>query len=207
MKLNALERIVVETPLRRFWHLQAIRWMVRPSIAAPERMLEIGCGTGHALDWIQRHFRPRRLTAVDLDMRMLAAAAGRRQIPRHDPAALASADAARLPFGNDVFDAVVGFGFLHHVPRWQKALAEVARVLRPGGTYFIEEFYPALYQNHLTRHLLRHPEENRFDSSDLHAALASNAFTLEAIFEWRPFYVLAVARCRAAEATKLRPAG
>ncbi len=194
MKLNALERIVVETPLRRFWHLQAIRWMVRPSIAAPARMLEIGCGTGHALDWIQRHFRPRHLTAVDLDMRMLTAAAGRRQTPRHEPAALACADASRLPFGDNVFDAVVGFGFLHHVPHWQKALTEVARILRPGGTYFIEEFYPALYQNLLTRHLLRHPEENRFDSSDLHAALASNAFTLAATFEWRPFYILAVAR-------------
>ena len=201
MKLNALERIVVETPLRRFWQLQAIRWMVPPAMTAPARMLEIGCGTGHALGWIQRHFRPRQLTAVDLDMRMLMAAAGRRKIPCHDPIALACADASRLPFGGDVFDAVVGFGFLHHVPHWQKALAEVARILRPGGLYFIEEFYPALYQNRLTRHLLRHPEENRFDSSDLHAALMSNAFTLEAIFEWRPFYVLAVARRGTAEAT------
>ena len=201
MKLNALERIVVETPLRRFWQLQAIHWMARPAMKAPARMLEIGCGTGHALEWIQRHFRPRQLTAVDLDMRMLTAAAGRRRTPRHDPVALACADAARLPFADDVFDAVVGFGFLHHVPHWQKALAEVARILRPSGLYFIEEFYPALYQNRLTRHLLRHPEENRFDSSDLHAVLASNAFTLEAILEWRPFYVLAVARRGTGEAT------
>ena len=201
MKLNALERIVVETPPRRFWQLQAIRWMVRSYVPPPERMLEIGCGTGHALDWVQRHFRPRQLTAVDLDLRMLATASGRRKSPRHDPAALACADASLLPFGANVFDAAVGFGFLHHVPQWQKALAEVARVLRPGGTYFIEEFYPALYQNRITRHLLRHPEENRFDSSDLHAALASHAFTLTAVIEWRPFYVLAVARYRAAEAT------
>ena len=196
MKLNAVERIVVELPLRRVWQLQAIRWMARPSIPAPMRMLEIGCGTGHALGWIKRYFRPQRLTAVDLDMRMLEAAAGRWRNARHSSAALACADATRLPFAASVFDAVIGFGFLHHVPHWQKALAEVARVLKPGGTYFIEEFYPALYQNRLTRHLLRHPEENRFDSRDLHTALTTNAFTPIATCEWRPFYILAVARYR-----------
>ena len=200
MKLNAVERIVVELPLRRFWQLQAIRWMARASIPAPGRMLEIGCGTGHALGWIKRHFRAQRLTAVDLDMRMLEAAAGRGRQSRHSLAALACADTTRLPFAANMFDAVVGFGFLHHVPHWQKALAEVARVLKPGGTYFIEEFYPALYQNRLTRHLLRHPEGNRFRSRDLHTALTTNAFTPIATYEWRPFYILAVARYRAAEA-------
>ena len=199
MKLNALERIVVETPLRRFWQLQAIRWMVPPAMTAPARMLEIGCGTGHALGWLQRHFQPRRLTAVDLDMRMLMAAAGRRKRFPHFPGMLACADATRLPFAAATFDAVIGFGFLHHVPHWQTALAEVARILRPGGLYFIEEFYPALYQNRLTSRLLRHPEENRFESRDLHADLASNAFTRINTFEWRPFYVLAVVRSRAQE--------
>ncbi|MDJ0803158.1 MAG: class I SAM-dependent methyltransferase [Desulfobacterales bacterium] len=194
MKLNALERIVVEFPLRRFWHLQVVRWMARNKVAAVESMLEIGCGTGHALGWLQRYFRPRRLVATDLDLRMLAAAAGRIKKPPRLGAALACADASRLPFATDSFDAVVGSGFLHHVPRWQQALAEVARVLRPGGCYFLEEFYPAAYQNWLTRRLLVHPEENRFESRDLHAELAFNAFDGIARIEWRPFYVLAVGR-------------
>jgi ubiquinone/menaquinone biosynthesis C-methylase UbiE len=107
---------------------------------------------------------------------------------------VACADAARLPFAAGSFDAVVGFGFLHHVPHWQRALAEVARVLRPGGSYFIEEFYPALYQNRVTRRLLDHPEANRFVSRDLHAALADETFDLIALREWRPFYIVAVAR-------------
>jgi ubiquinone/menaquinone biosynthesis C-methylase UbiE len=194
MKLNALERIVVEAVPRRFWQLQVVRWMARSAGASIDSLLEIGCGTGHALGWIRGRFRPRRLAAVDLDMRMLAGAAGRLKKTPRDPALLACADATRLPFASRSFDAVVGFGFLHHVPHWQQALAEVARVLRPGGCYFMEEFYPALYQNRLTRHLLLHPEKNRFDSQALHAGLAANAFDLVATFEWRPFYILAAAR-------------
>ncbi len=194
MKLNALERIVVETPLRRFWHLQVVRWMARNRVPAIENMLEIGCGTGHALGWIRRYFRPRRLVATDLDLRMLAAAAGRIEKQPRLGSALACADASRLPFDSGYFDAVVGFGFLHHVPRWQRALAEVARVLRPGGCYFLEEFYPAAYQNWLTRRLLVHPEENRFRSRDLHAELAACGFDTRARFELQPFYVLAVVK-------------
>ncbi len=195
MKLNALERIVVETLPRRLWQLNVVRWMARAAMPAPGgRLLEIGCGTGHALAWLRRAFEPRQLTAVDLDRRMLAVAADR---PRRSPlfeATLACADASCLPFAAGTFDTVIGFGFLHHVPQWQQALAEVARVLRPGGCYFLEEFYPALYQNQLTRRLLVHPEENRFRSRDLHAALAACGFEIIARYEWRPFYVLAVGR-------------
>ena len=192
MKLNTLERIVVETPLRRFWHLQVVRWMARNKVPAIESMLEIGCGTGHALGWLQRYFRPRRMVATDLDLRMLVAADGRIKKQPRPGAALACADATRLPFASGAFDAVVGFGFLHHVPIWQQALTEVARVLRPGGCYFLEEFYPAAYQNRLTRRLLVHPEENRFESHDLHAELTDCGFDTLARFELRPFYVLAV---------------
>ncbi len=198
MKLNPLERIVVETTLRRFWHLQVVRWMARNKVPAIESMLEIGCGTGHALGWLQRYFRPRRMVATDLDLRMLAAADGRIKKQPRLTTALACADATHLPFATGSFDAVVGFGFLHHVPHWQRALAEVARVLRPGGCYFLEEFYPAAYQNRLTRRLLVHPEENRFESRDLHAELACNAFDGIARIEWRPYYVLTVARRQAA---------
>ena len=207
MKLNALERIVVETPLRRFWHLQVVRWMARNRVSTIESLLEIGCGTGHALGWLQRYFRPQRQVATDLDMRMLTVADGRISKQPRLGAALACSDATRLPFANDSFDAVVGFGFLHHVPHWQQALAEVARVLRPGGCYFLEEFYPALYQNRLTRRLLVHPEENRFESLDLHTELARNAFDGIARIEWRPFYVLTVARRQAAGVTLKAPDG
>ena len=74
-----------------------------------------------------------------------------------------TADVAQLPYGDEVFDAVFGFGVLHHVPDWRRGLTELARVLKTGGSYYMEELYPTLYQNFITRHILLHPEEDRLD--------------------------------------------
>ncbi len=82
-------------------------------------------------------------------------------------------------------DAVFCFGVLHHVPDWQAALGELARVLKPGGVLYLEEIYPAVYLNPITRHLLLHPSENRFQSQDLHAALQHFHFRIRAAKEHR----------------------
>ena len=76
-------------------------------------------------------------------------------------------DVVRLPYQDRTMDAVFGFGVLHHIPDWQGALAEIVRVLKPGGIYFFEELYPTLYQNIITRHILLHPTDNRFRSQRL----------------------------------------
>jgi ubiquinone/menaquinone biosynthesis C-methylase UbiE len=102
------------------------------------------------------------------------------------------ADARDLPYPDGVFDAVFGFGVLHHIPDWQGALAEVSRVLKPRGIYFLEELYPSLYQNFITRHILLHPTENRFGSRELKATIASESFAVEALREFKLLGVLAV---------------
>ena len=91
------------------------------------------------------------------------------------------------------FDAVFGFGVLHHVPDWQSALGEIARVLKPGGTYFLEELYPGLYQNFITRHILLHPQENRFHSRDLKQALQERNLELGDCLEIKMAGILGIA--------------
>ncbi len=46
-----------------------------------------------------------------------------------------TADATALPFPDGSFDSVVCCLMLHHIIDWERAVAEVARVLRPGGTF------------------------------------------------------------------------
>jgi len=66
-------------------------------------------------------------------------------------------------------------------------------VLKPGGLYCLEEFYPAFYQNFLARWLFLHPEHDRFSSHDLHAALAEAGFGLQVRREQQQVGILAVA--------------
>ena len=147
------------------------------------RVLEIGCGRGAGARLIQEEFQPARLHAFDLDYRMIRAAV-RYLTPRYtDKISLYVGDALRLPYRDGVLDAVFGFGVLHHLPDWRGGLREIARVLKPGGIYFLEEFYPQFYQNFLARRIFLHPEHDRFYSHDLHQALAEAGFGLQGRLE------------------------
>ncbi len=71
--------------------------------------------------------------AMDIDPHMTRAAAARlRGFPN---ASTRTADATALPFPDESFDSVVSCLMLHHIIDWERAVAEVARVLRPGGAF------------------------------------------------------------------------
>jgi SAM-dependent methyltransferase len=97
------------------------------------RVLEIGGGSGAMADTVLRtHPETTELTVVDLDPGMVRSA-GRRLAPFGGRADAEVADVTSLPFDGDGFDVVLSFLMLHHVIDWRDALAEAARVLRPGG--------------------------------------------------------------------------
>ena len=112
------------------------RRMVFPwAIGAAElhgEVLELGSGAGAMAEALLDRYADIHLTATDIDPVMRNAASMR--LSRFgDRAEVTEADATRLPFADRSFDAVVSFIMLHHVVDWEQALAEVARVLRPGG--------------------------------------------------------------------------
>ncbi len=171
-------------------------WMRRAAPGIPGgRMLEIGCGGGAGGRGILRRFAPRRLVLSDLDPQM-AWAAARALAAETAAVRVCTADAARLPFRAEVFDAVIGCGVLHHIPDWRAALAEIARVLRPGGFYLLEEYYPRLYANTLARRLVVHPPHDRFRGPDLRRALQGAGLVCGRRIEFFGCGVLAVCRRR-----------
>jgi ubiquinone/menaquinone biosynthesis C-methylase UbiE len=87
-------------------------------------------------------------------------------------------DVLHLPYCDSRLDAVFDFGVLHHVPDWRSALSEVCRVLKPGGVFYVEELYPTLYQNFITKHILLHLTEDRFGSRDFRKSLAAAGLSL-----------------------------
>ena len=194
MKLNWAERLMVNNPVRPMIQRGLIRWSQGLMALEPgARVLEIGCGRGAGASLLLREFEPGLLHLMDLDFRMIQQARAYLSQSQRKRMFLYVADVLALPYGDGALDAIFGFGVLHHVPDWRAALAEIARVLRPGGRYFLEEFYPPLYLNFLARRLFLHPHHDRFFSHDLHGALRDLGFSLRGALEQKKLGILAVA--------------
>jgi ubiquinone/menaquinone biosynthesis C-methylase UbiE len=100
---------------------------------AGREVLEVGCGTGLILGRVARFAR--RAAGVDLSGGMLAPARARGLL-------VAQASATALPVKTASVDVAYSFKVLAHVPEIRGALAEMARVVRPGG-WVLAEFYNA----------------------------------------------------------------
>jgi ubiquinone/menaquinone biosynthesis C-methylase UbiE len=193
MKLNWAERWVVNNPLRVLQQRLEIGWMKGVSSLRPGvHILEIGCGRGAGARLIRQTFQPAVIHATDLDMDMLRRANALLPHRLKTNISFSLVNAEGLSFGTGTLDAVFGFGVLHHVPEWRRALAEISRVLKAGGVYFFEELYPPLYQNCITRHILLHPRLDRFHSHDLKTAIRNAGLTIRQTLELKHAGILGV---------------
>ena len=112
-------------------------------------ILEVGCGRGIALAPLTTKLAPRSLTAIDIDPAMVDQAS-RRAEERGIAATVQRADVRRLPFPGGSFDMVIDFGTCYHIERPQYALAEIERVLVPGG-FLVHETVAAQLLSHPIR--------------------------------------------------------
>lgn len=168
MKLNLVEQLLVNNGVRAavqmFYEGPLLRKL--GGTAPTGTVLEIGCGRGGGIEVILRQFDAAHVCGVDLDPLQIERARRRLQGKYAGRFILMQGDAERLPFANASFDAVFDFGALHHVPDWQRAIAEIRRVLKPGGTFFFEEVTRAALERWIYRTFLEHPVENRFSEAE-----------------------------------------
>ena len=108
-------------------HRIALEMLALPRDA---RVLDLACGPGNFTRTFARAVPHGLVVGVDASPTMLARAV-RDTDARH--VAYVRADASRLPFARDSFDAACCFAALYLVERPMQALGEIARVLRPGG--------------------------------------------------------------------------
>jgi ubiquinone/menaquinone biosynthesis C-methylase UbiE len=105
---------------------------------AGQHVLEIGIGQGtdmmqfaqvgaicHGVDITANHLK---LTALNATLRGV-------DVDLHE------VDATRLPFNDDSIDCVYSFGVLHHIPEIDQVVAEIHRVLKPGGRVMMALYY------------------------------------------------------------------
>jgi ubiquinone/menaquinone biosynthesis C-methylase UbiE len=104
--------------------------------------LDCGCGTGHNLEMLRRFGR-----AVGIDITW----SGLKYAATRGDSQVAQASAGRLPFSSQVFDLVTSFDVIYSLPDdvERAAVAEMARVLRPGGHLLLNvAAMPVLHGSH-----------------------------------------------------------
>ena len=92
---------------------------------SPRRVLEVGGGPGELAERMQKELGA-EVSFVDISPRMV-------ELARERGVDAQVGDVQALPFRDGVFDTVVAAWMLYHVPDIDRGLAEIARVLRPGG--------------------------------------------------------------------------
>ena len=100
----------------------------RLALQPGERLLDLGGGTGR----IAQHLDKARVVLCD-------PSAGMAREARRKGLSTCRGRAEALPFGEDVFDALLVVDAFHHFQEHQRAIEEMLRVLRPGGRIVIEE--------------------------------------------------------------------
>jgi len=189
--------------------------LVREHLRLPgARVVDVGCGDG----WLTRALAAEGARAVGLDPCATALARALAE-DRADAAGYVRGAGETLPFAGASIDAVVFFNSLHHVPvrAYAGALAEAARVLRPGGLLCIVEplasgsayelFRPVDDERELYA-LARAAIRRAVDGGDLEEAL-EQAFASDSVYADAQAFIdhaLAVDASRAASIAEQRDA-
>lgn len=194
MQLNWIERLFILSPIRallqRHWEARQLLTMGGPLTGA--HVLETGCGPGFGIDLLYRRFKADRVDAFDIDPKMIARVRRRRRTS-HPKTLLWVGNLRNIPVADTSYDAVVNFGAIHHVVRWRLAIAEIRRVLKPGGAFYCEEILSRYITHPLLGRLMDHPQKDRFDGPQFISALQQNGFRIRTHRQWGDLYLWVVA--------------
>jgi len=141
-------------PLAAFTTMPAARLVRFAQVKSGQRVLDVACGTG-VVAVTAALSAGARVTGADLTPELLEVARenarlGGCEIDFHE------ADVEKLPFGNDEFDVVLSqFGHIF-APRPDVAIAEMLRVLKPGGRIAVATWPPELFNGRVFALVARH---------------------------------------------------
>ena len=102
-----------------------------------KKVLDVSCGHGGGASYLTRTLQPATYTGLDLNPTGIRFCQKRHRL---DNLSFLQGDAENLPFAPDTFDAIINVEASHCYPNFPRFLAEVARVLRPGGHFLYADF-------------------------------------------------------------------
>lgn len=149
-----------------------------------EQALDVGCGTGTlALEVQRRVGASGRVVGIDPGAQQIARARAK-AAQRHVPVEFQPGVIERLAFPDQAFDVVFSTLMMHHLPKSlrRQGLAEIARVLKPGGRLIIADFT----RKQERRNLAARMHAGGSDIHDLTALIQEAGFTRLHMWEMRP---------------------
>ena len=111
-----------------------------PHLKPGLRVLDFGCGPGAISVGLATVVAPGDLHGIDMEESQINMARSAAKAGGHDNATFHVGDVTDLPFDDDSFDVAHCHAVLMHVPNTEATLAEVKRVLKPGGIISSREF-------------------------------------------------------------------
>ncbi len=112
-----------------------------PYLSPGMRLLDLGCGPGTISVGLADAVAPGELLGIDMEASQIEMAGAAAKAGGHDNAVFQAGDATDLPFEDASFDVAHCHALLNHVPDTQAVLAEVKRVLKPGGLFAAREVF------------------------------------------------------------------
>ena len=156
--------------------------------ASGVRLLDVACGTGRTLHQLRRTHPEMRLWGIDLSPAYVRVA-HKRLAPASRPVALADENAEALPFADATFDIATSVYLFHELPRnaRRNVIAELRRVVRPGGLVVIEDSAQLAESAEIASALHEFPREFHepffadYLTDDLAAMLDAAGFRIESV--------------------------
>ena len=202
MKLNFGERLITGNPLRAFIQ-RHVEGPLLKRMAVHKTYpvcLEIGCGSGVGAEVIAKQFGAGKVIATDIDPAQIERAQRRLKPELAGIIEFKVDDAMALDQFSCTFDAVFSFGVIHHAEDWRKAIAEIARVLKPGGEFFFEEllrpFVKFFIKGGFLSFIAEHPSGGMFDLDEFKAELEKNGMDITGLKRLGNIAVFGVGRKR-----------
>jgi ubiquinone/menaquinone biosynthesis C-methylase UbiE len=161
-----MQRMIFE-PVQR-----TVLALAAQEVVQPTAILDVGCGTGRLLRLAEGRFPGARLDGVDAASEMVKQAEASRLTG--STIRFQQGTAEELPFPNTQFDLVFSTLTFHHWRDQSKGMAEVARVLAPGGRWLLADFMATGLMRYVRRSLRMHqfPEQAQLETMLTNAGLA-----------------------------------
>lgn len=177
-RTKTYEEALEDNPLRPFVRdrMEILPLARAAKIGRLPKALQVACARGDSTAQLLGRFDIGELVAADKSEAMIA------QARLRHPGLAASfmvMDIPRLDFPDASFDAVFNLAELHNYADWRAGLAEMARVLKPGGLLVMDELCAESFERGLGPYFKRrtaHPYEEMFTAEALRSALEGLGF-------------------------------